>query len=349
MIRPFELGDIFLIQRLRRQATKLNIVQALLQPHSPTWAAFSAVNPWDDAKVATYVLHQSGHDLARAGYLQARKRPDTPETELTLLAPALDMRAGHPAIWEKLLAHYCGEAAQRGILRIFADVPDQPLPVNTFAHVGFSVFERQTIWRLASHAAEDMRHLVSANVRPQNDRDEWELLRLYARVVPPSVQMAEGALTETTGKAPIVSDRHVGAVKRYVFEMHQQIDGCIQVTMGHDGIWLDLWADTLQPNATIMQQLLAQGMTAVRNSGQRLPVYLGVADHQGGMDSILSSFGFAPFTDIARMAKQMMQRIVDIETSTVRASARELDTMPEGVVAIGGLEHRNRPSAHNVL
>ena len=86
----------------------------------------------------------------RDGFLQVQKRPGRPELDIVRLAPGLDARRGHPAIWEKLLSHHTYEAANRRIERIYADVPDQPLPVSTFTHAGFRTYDRQTT--LAAHA-----------------------------------------------------------------------------------------------------------------------------------------------------------------------------------------------------
>ena len=147
MIRPFQLGDFFLMHSLSRQATKLNASLALAQPYSVLGSALTAVVPWNDAKVATYVLHQRTHEVARNGFLQAQKRPGRPESDILLLTPALDTAHGHPAIWEKLLSHYSSEATQQKIARIYADVPDQPIVVNTLMHVGFRVYTRQTVGR----------------------------------------------------------------------------------------------------------------------------------------------------------------------------------------------------------
>ena len=123
MIQPFRLGDTFLIQRLGRQATNLNAVQALLQPRTPASAALTAVIPWGDAKVATFVLKQQGHSLIRAGFIQVQKRPRRPEYDINLLAPALDTPSGHPAIWEKLLSYTISEAAHHQTELLYVDVP----------------------------------------------------------------------------------------------------------------------------------------------------------------------------------------------------------------------------------
>ena len=167
-----------------------------------------AVNPWDDAKVVTFVLRQNGHGLARAGFLQAQKRAKRAEADILLLAPALDTPTGHPAVWEKLLSHYLHEAMQHAILRVYADVPDQPLLVNTFAHVGFNVYQRQTIWRLIASDGESITEEIlpcaGVTVRPQEAADEWGLLRLYDRVTPHSVQVAEGGLGEPPARPPFL-------------------------------------------------------------------------------------------------------------------------------------------------
>ena len=167
VIRPFQLGDLILVQRLGRQAAKLNIVQSLLQPRSALSASLSAHAPWNTAKVSTYVLRQRGHGVIGDGFLQVKKRPGRPELDIVLLAPGLDSPEGHPAIWEKLLAHHSQEAIRQEVVRLYVDVPDQPLPVSTFTHVGFRTYARQTIWRLAPHGVEDYGDQIDGQIRPQ--------------------------------------------------------------------------------------------------------------------------------------------------------------------------------------
>jgi hypothetical protein len=109
--------------------------------------ALGAVLPWTMIRALTYVLRQHGHGLVHEGFLQMVRRSERPEADLLWLAPSLDAPNGHPAIWNKLLSHLAHDAGSQGIERIYADVPDQPLLVNTFAAVGFQPFCRQTVWR----------------------------------------------------------------------------------------------------------------------------------------------------------------------------------------------------------
>jgi hypothetical protein len=307
VIRPFQFGDIVLIQRLGRQSTKLNVIQSLLQPQSAIWASLSASAPWNDAKVTTYVLRQQGHGLVGIGYLQVQKRPGRPEAEITSLAPGLDTARGHPAIWEKLLSYYNSVAAQQQIARIYVDVPDQPLPVNTFCHVGFRTYTRQSIWRLARHELTTYPDPITANIRPQNKADEWALRQLYTRTVPQSVQVAEGLTSPTPAKPPIIDWWQVGACSCFVLELRGDVVGAVQIAHGARGYWLQLWADFYNPDSYVVHQLVRFSLAAIAERHVYQPVYVGVCDYHGSLGTLLTDYGFAPITDRAKMVRPVMQ------------------------------------------
>lgn len=327
MIRPFQVGDILLIQRLSRQATRLNTIHALLQPHAALKAALTAVIPWNEAKVTTYVLDQQGHELARTGFLQAQKRPGRPEVDIIMLAPALETASGHPAVWEKLLSHYSNEAAQQKIARLYIDAPDQPLPVTTFTHVGFRVYTRQTIWRLTTFPVQDLAQTGASSIRRQVPSDEWALQRLYARMSPAHVQQAEGMQADNKVKPPILEWWQTSARKSFVLEKQGNLQGCIRIAYGQRGIWLQLWVDTHQPNNEAIHQLIRWGLRVIRQDDIHLPIYIGVREYHGGLGAVLADYGFAPFTDRAKMVKHLVQWI----RNPVPLLAPALETIREAV------------------
>lgn len=335
MIQPFQPGDLFLVQRLQRQATRLNVTQALLHHRSPFWSALTAVKPWDTAKTVTYVLRQNGHGLARAGFLQAQRRPNRSEADVLLLAPALDTRTGHPAIWQKLLAHYLSEAAQHQTQRIYADVPDQPLIETTFSQVGFRTYTRQSVWRLNAGALEGRRLRLPNAVRTQSRADGWNLMRLYDRATPHKVQVAEGAVGEGAIVPPLLEWCHGGEVQQAVLARSGELEGCVHVVAGVEGIWLQLWAEPGLSGDDRWEQLVTAGLALVAERRHRAPVYVAVKEYQGGLGSVLDGFGFAPFADHARMVRQTVQRVV--EADPVRMHV--LDVLPEGVATFHTLEH----------
>ena len=306
MIRPFRLGDIFLIQRLGRQATDLNAFQALMHPSAPLASALTSVIPWSDTKVATYVLNQQGNPLARAGFIQVQKRQHRPEYGINLLAPALDTPSGHPAIWEKLLSHSIQEAARHQIERIYVDVPDQPLPVSSFAHVGFTTYTHQTIWRLRPRNATVGVHTRNATIRPVRAEDEWALSKLYSRVTPVPVQRAECGQGAELAKPPLLDGLGQSTLQKYALIEDGEVVGCLQIWRGRRGACLRTWAEMPSSDGEHLRQLIRFGLSKVWAVTPRFPIYVGVNDYHGGLGTILDEFGFAPFTDRAKMVKQVM-------------------------------------------
>ncbi len=338
MIRPFQFGDTFLLQRLQGQAPKLNVAQSLLLPRSPVVDALTSGISWNHSKVATYVLHQSGHGLARSGFLQTQRRPGRGELDLVMLAPALAARTGHPAIWEKLIAHCVVEATHEDAARLYADVPDQPLLVNTFAHVGFGVYARQTIWRLAvdDRTGPALRRNSETYVRPMRRSDEWELMRLYARVTPKPVQIAEGALAASSNRPPILDWWSAGEVQTLVCAegggQAQTLRGCLRIVFTRTGAWMELWADARRTDADAAQALLCEGLKVVQAHRRRVPIYVPVRDYHGGLGPLLSDQGFAPFADHAKMVKHLLQRVVGMESVRLQS----VEPASEVVVTAGG-------------
>jgi len=329
VIRPFQLGDIFLMQSLRRQATWLNSYQALLHPYSVVGAALTAILPWNDAKVTTYVLSQRDHNLARSGFLQVQKRAIRAEADILLLAPALDTPRGHPAIWEKLLSHYFSAVADQQIARVYVDAPDQPLLVNTFSHVGFRVYTRQAIWRLSAHHLESYPPQYAEQIRLQKEEDGWGLRRLYSRVTPQHVQQAEGQQVHELVDPPILDGLQPWPRPSYVLVLDGEIAGCLRITYGLRGIWLQLWMNLQQPDQRWVHTMIRHGLTEIRRQGRRQPIYIGVRDYHGALGAILSDYGFAPFTDRAKMVKQVVQWVKSKEV----VMKPVLDSVPEALSA----------------
>jgi hypothetical protein len=286
-------------------------MQSLLFPRPAVLTALSAVIPGGDGRVSTYVLIQEGHRLVRAGFLQAQKRAGRPEADILLLAPALDDSAGHPVIWKKLLHHYAQDAAQQQLERIYADAPDQPLPVSTFAQAGFKVYARQTIWRLMHDPGQRPLTGAEANIHAQQSTDEWGLTQLYDRVTPAAVRHAQGADVEESGFSPILRCVQHSGCFNFVMKRQGEIVGCVQIRSGRRGVWLDIWTDMLDPEQTAIRTLLNHALAVVREQSMRFPVYMGVCDYHGGLGSMLEEYGFAPFTDRARMVKAVKQWVRD--------------------------------------
>lgn len=332
MIRPFQLGDIYLLQRLGRKATYLPCAHTFLQPQSSMALALSAVLPWATTKASTYVLRQDGHGLVHEGFLQLRRNGSGRNAEILCLAPSLDAPLGHPAIWNKLLSHLIHEAGALGFERIYADVPDQPLPVNTFATVGFEPFCRQTIWRsFEPTVAPDSPH-SAIMATPRSSVDDWDLARLYSRTVPVHVRIAEGITGEHASATSLIENLYPEQGVIYVIRSNGQGNGefigAFQLQRGQRGSWLRIWGDTLQPDSHHLRILFTQAVLVFIEGQWPAPLYFASSDFQGGLDVILDELGFAPFCDRVRMVKHVVKWVRESVSSTASVVETSSEIVP---------------------
>ncbi len=328
MIRHFNLGDILLLQRLGRQAAILNIERAVTSPRTTNRVALTTFFPWLTTKVITHVLQQEANGLARSGIVQLRKRLNRAEADVVFLAPDLASPDGHPAIWQKLLPHAVQDAAKLGISRVYVDLPDQPLPIETFSQVGFTVFTQETVWRLPRPRETSE---LWPDVRPQTAQDEWGMSQLYGRSVPKPVQQAEGAFSDERGdRLPIVQGWLPGESASFVLWAGDEIHGVLRITEGERGVWLDLWLDP-QFRPDQLGQLIHFASSVLFRRRVYKPIYLGVRAYQGGMKGVLDDFGFAPVTDRVRLVKHVLAWAKAPQPQTIPALEAVREALPAAV------------------
>ncbi len=311
--RPFFLGDALLLQRLRKYSTPLQIERILLESVSPVRTALRSGFPWYRHSSFTYVLRQEENGLASEGLIQLRVRPHSHEADVTLLSPALDAPQGHPAIWQKLLTYSAQQIVRQKVGRLFSDLPDQPLPVNTFRQAGFVVLTRVTVWRVGTRRTAG-ENAAPERLRKQNASDALELERLYGRITPAGVQQLEMGPAPVHPEndervAPILSNPQQAPMSSYVLEdaSGEGLAGCVQILWGKRGAWIRLWVDTNDPDTGNARLLLGYALQRVREAPDARRAYIGVRAYEGGLNALLGDFRFAPFTDRVLMVRNILQ------------------------------------------
>ena len=322
--RPFSLGDALLLQRLRNYSTPLQIERILLESISPVRTALRSRFPWYRHSSFTYVLRQQENGLAREGLIQLRIRPHSYEADVTLLSPALDAPQGHPAIWQKLLTYSAQHIFRQNVCRLFSDLPDQPLLVNTFRQAGFVPLTQVTIWRLDSAPLAPS----DSTLRPQRAADAPELEQLYQRITPVPVQRLEMGLAPNQPDedriSPILSNPHHVHMSGYVLDddRGRGLAGCVQILWGKRGAWIRLWTDTNDPRTHNARLLLGFALQRIYEAPHFHRAYISVRAYQTGLNALLSDYSFAPFTDRMLMVRNILQwrrRSVDQSMPALKA------------------------------
>ncbi len=232
--------------------------------------------------------------------------PARPEADLLHLAPALSIKAacgtGAATVWGQLLNYCCIAAASHGLQRVFASIPDGAPGQVCLRDAGFSLYTRETIYRLAGSIDGN----PQAGFRPQGPGDGWALQRLYMRNTPRLVQQAEGALSGEVG-SPIFSWWEPDSWQGLVWEPAGEVRGAVQVHIGRAGHWMRLWGITglavRELRALIEQGLRLITSDRAQKTRRALPVYVTVRDYEMGLSGALSGFGFAPYLDRVRFVR----------------------------------------------
>jgi hypothetical protein len=320
VIRPFGLTDIWLVRRLQHSGVPMAIEHTLTHPRDPLWTALTAPWPWAGVGVATFVLDEQSDGPRLIGFVQLMKRAARSEADLLHLAPALVQEATcdfvTQTIWSRLLSHCSQAAANHGLQRIFASVPDGSPGQTCLRDAGFSLYTRETIYRLAIPTDGS----VQPGFRPQGPQDGWALQRLYLRHTPRLVQQAEGALTGEVG-SPLFSWWEPDSWQGIVWEPAGEVRGAVQVHVGRAGHWMRVWG-TNEVSVRELRALVEQGLRLISNAPARqkrhgLPVYVTVRDYEPGLGSVLAGLGFAPYTDRARFVKHTVVPVRELQPVTL--------------------------------
>jgi hypothetical protein len=256
------------------------------------------------------------------GFVQLIKRASRPEADILHIAPALAITDGRDetgeAIWDRLLTYCTRAAGGHGLQRIFASIPDGGPEEACLRTAGYSLYTRETIFRLA--VAPQARDLPPG-FRPQLPQDSWALQRLYTHGTPRLVQQAEGALAGQVGSPPLSwwePDRWQGVV----WEPAGEARGAVQIHMGRAGHWLRVWGiNTLAHRE--LRSLVEQGLRAIALGADEkrspYPVYVTVRDYEAGLSGVLTGFGFSPYASRARLVKHTTALVQRPAASAVTA------------------------------
>lgn len=303
MIKPFDVRNVPLVNKLQDQGLLLNLEETLTQTYRPLLAALAGWLPLQEAGVSTYVCDEMEGDRRMTGFAQVRLRKRA-ESDVVYLAPSLSAAGEATTIWRRLLEKLCREAGEQGIQRIFARLPEDGLEVAAFQMAGFSIYTQEDIFRLAKMPS-GLPRPEKKTVRPQQPADGWGLQGLYAAIAPRLVQQVENLTAKKWEATPgpwLRPARREG----WVLEDKGKVIGYVRIRQGQTGHWLEM---LLHPQAyERADELVGQSLSFLAEYPP-LPIYCCLRRYQGGLRFPLEAQGFQLFASQCVMIKHTTVRV----------------------------------------
>ncbi len=284
MIGPFSLGDSARVYRLQRRGTSLDPERDLTKPRAPLGEAWLALLTQQAMGQPVYVSYGAQDGEA---FVQIRYRSHQAAADVVYLAPALGQDRHTARAWSALLDGAGADLAARGILRVFANLPESGTEVEVFHQSGFSLYTGEDIYlRPPPQNVVAMERAPALALRPQRLEDLPALQKLCVAVTPQRVRQAEGGITVAleTGK-----DRY-----QYVLPgaSGDEVLATVSLSMGGQAHWIQLTVHPEVPvdSGALIHWALAT-LEAIPGQGAK-PVFCRVRKYEGGVRAPLETAGF---------------------------------------------------------
>jgi hypothetical protein len=307
------------VTRLQQAGTPLDIEEQLTHPRSPLRSVLINSLLAPRSGPSTFILDQRDENGRLLGLAQTRNRPGRPERDVVFMSPSLEVGNGNHAIWQRLLAHLCVQAAEQGCFSLYASLPMDSEEFHLFKNIGFLKYTQEDIYQLGPNSGpESNRNAIETKIplRPQQPRDGWGLQKLYDSLTPKAVQNAEG-LAQGQWELAHRSWAEQGHRMGYVWEEDGELLGVLHIRTGKRGYWI---RTLLHTDALDQAEALANAaLNLTNNKNPKLPVYFALRQYEIGWRSTLMDLGFEPLTTQTLVVKSMTVRIRDRSRALMRA------------------------------
>jgi hypothetical protein len=295
MIRSFDWRDVGLVRRLADQGICLDAETC----HTRGWQALQAallayLSP--HGGTPTYVWHANGSRNGPGAFGQMQHRQGEERARLLFIAPACATAADR--VWEDLIEGFAAEAGQRGAHNLVATVPDDSPEFEALRRLGFAIYARQSIWRLAGRRPAGGHS--PGTLRARQPADDWGIQVLYSNVVPRLVQQVE-APPRSNGRG-------------YVLESDGEILAFLHLARGALGAWCEPY---LHPEAYSRSAEVIESMLRLTGDGSDRPLYFCVKSYQEWLHDPLQNAGFEAAGEHAVMVKRLAVRLAAVEPALV--------------------------------
>lgn len=311
MIRPFDIRDVSIVQRLTPQARPLACELVAVDGIAPLREAMRAYMSGGRDHAVVLVERDSKHNLDAFGLMhvlpeqnnhgnhheQSDGNPQLRRAALVMMAPHAQSDELMEA-WMYLAQEFAAEAAQRGVHHIVAEVPEAGGEAEALHGAGFVPLIPQDVLKLAGRLEALPPPELPAGMREQTKDDEPLIKALHIRSAPKLTYQAEVTFDLLRGTPR--------AEKGIVLERQSEMTGHVSVRQGRRGYGMHIqFRQEAEEDAQIMLQY-ALSRLAQR---ARLPVYVTVRQYQSWLLPILDALGFVHMSSTLLMMRHTAARV----------------------------------------
>jgi hypothetical protein len=311
MIRPFDIRDVSVVQRLTPLARPLACEMVAVDGLSPIREAMRAYMSGGRDHAVMLVERDANHNLEAFGLMHVLNElnhhenhrdhadggPQQKRAALVMMSPHAQSEEMVEA-WMYLAQEFASEAAQRGVHHIVAEVPEAGGEAEALHGAGFVPLIPQDVLKLAGRLEAAPAPELPAGMREQTKDDEPLIKALHIRVAPKMTYQAEQTFDMLCGAHR--------ADKGVVLERHNELIGHVSLRQGRRGYGMHiLIRQEAEEDAQIMLQY-ALSRLALR---ERLPVYVTVRTYQSWLLPIFDGLGFVHMSSTILMMRYTAARV----------------------------------------
>jgi len=305
MIRPFDLRDVSVIQRLTTLARPLACELAAVDGVSPIRDAMRATMSGGRDHAVVLVERDAEHDLDAFGimYVLPNQNGTSPEDDHVRRGAALIMMAPNPQTdelceaWMYLAQEFASEAAQRGVHHIVAEVPESGGEFEALTGAGFAPLIQQDVLRLALKLDPEAAPQV-AGLREQTKDDDAQIKVLHLRSAPKMTYQAEASFDLV--RATHRMDRGFVLIRASELIAH------VSVRQGRRGYGMQA---LFRPEAEADAKPMLQYALSHLLEKNPKPVYVTVRHYQSWLLPVLDQLGFTHVTSTMLMVRHTVARV----------------------------------------
>jgi hypothetical protein len=342
MIRPFDIRDVSVVQRLTPLARPLACELVAVDGVNPLREAMRAYVSGGRDQAVMLVERDADHDIQAFGLMHilpntngdnADGGPQQRRAALVLMAPHAQTDELVEA-WMYLAQEFASEAAQRGVHHIVAEAPEVGGEVEALQGAGFAPLIQQDVLKLAVRPdGSDLAEVIG--LREQTKDDEPLIKMLHMRAAPKMTYQAE--VTFDLLRATNQMDRGCVLVQANELIAH------VSLRQGKRGYGMQMLFKTEAEGAA--RAMLQHTLTRLPgNDGAQRPIYVTVRQYQSWLLPILDDLGFVHMTSTLLMVRHVGARV----QQPVWQTAKDAAVIKKPQSASINLESRiSRPAAED--